>query len=204
MPLGRALSAAAQAHDKLRPKAETGAAVLAFVADRVKGALLEAGFRYDLVDAAIAAGGDDILDWKRRLEALVQLSKEEKFADLVELVERTFNISKALDDPKSGLGGRQPVRADLPGEAPELVTLAAALEGVRARFLAACDARDYAGAARTYLDALGAPVHEFFAKVYVNVEEKDLRVNRLSLLREIHELFARRIGDLTKVVEGKK
>ena len=75
---------------------------------------------------------------------------------------------------------------------------------MRATFDAACNARDYAGAARMYLDALAAPVHEFFAKVFVNVEERDVRVNRLSLMREIHDLFARKIADLTKVVEGKK
>jgi glycyl-tRNA synthetase beta chain len=179
------------------------AAVTGFIQDRAKNALLEQGFRYDLVDAAMGAGADDLVDLKRRLEALAVLAKEPGFADLVELVERTWNISKALDDPKAGLGGPRPVEPRLLTEEPEKA-LATAFQAVRTEIEEKVRAHDYLGAARLYREALAAPVHAFFEKVFVNVEDPAVRGNRLSLLREINRLFAASVADLAKVVEGKK
>ncbi len=93
---------------------------------------------------------------------------------------------------------------------PELVmedaekALFAAWGATRAGFEDALARRDYLGAARRYLDGLGKSVHEFMAKVYVNVEDQAVKRNRLSLLRELNRAFAGRIADLAKVVEGKK
>lgn len=39
------------------------------------------------------------------------------------------------------------------------------------------------------LAALRAPVDEFFENVMVNAEEKDIRINRLTLLSKLRELF---------------
>lgn len=172
------------------------AAVGEFLRERGRNALLEQGYRYDLVDAAIAAGADDLVDLRARLDALVALAKDARFPELVELVERTFNISKSLDRPRE-------VSPALFKEEPEREVLAA-LETVRRPVEEAVRRGEYHAAARAYLDALAKPVHAFFEKVFVNVDDPDIRANRLSLLREINRLFAARIADLSKVVEGKK
>jgi glycyl-tRNA synthetase beta chain len=198
--LAGAIGLAARAYAK---DAEPLAArVREFIVERVKSLLIERGHRYDLVDAALAAGADDLVDLKARLDALAALSKEAAFPDLVELVERTYNISKALDDPRSGVA-RAPVRPELFQDAHERA-MHQAFEGVKARVAAAIERKSYVEAAHLYADALARPVHAFFEKVFVNVEDQAVRANRLSLLREIHDLFARRIADLSKVVEGKK
>ena len=60
---------------------------------------------------------------------------------------------------------------------------------------------DLVGAAKAYVGALAAPVHEFFEKVFVNVEEAALRSNRQRLLAAVNGLFTGRIAHLEKVVE---
>lgn len=46
------------------------------------------------------------------------------------------------------------------------------------------------------LAELREPVDLFFEKVMVNVEDKDLRVNRLSMLEKLRELFLR-VADIS-------
>jgi len=175
---------------------KTSRAVVDFIRERAKQSFLDQGFRYDLVDAALAAGGDDLVDWKRRLEATVALSKEPFFQDLVELVERTFNISKTLTTAKAVDAALLAVDAEK--------ALHEAWGGVKGAAESAVNARDYAGAARLYVERLKAPVHEFMAKVFVNDKDEAVKTNRMSLLREIWGGFGGRVADLSKVVEGKK
>ncbi len=75
------------------PAEKTAQAVLEFIRDRAKQSFLDQGARYDLVDAALGAGSDDLVDARRRLEALAHLAKDPSFPELCELVERTWNIS---------------------------------------------------------------------------------------------------------------
>ncbi len=46
------------------------------------------------------------------------------------------------------------------------------------------------------LAALREPVDAFFEKVMVNVEDKELRVNRLTMLEKLRELFLR-VADIS-------
>jgi len=46
------------------------------------------------------------------------------------------------------------------------------------------------------LDELRDVIDAFFAKVMVNVEDKDLRINRLSMLEKLRELFLR-VADIS-------
>ena len=48
------------------------------------------------------------------------------------------------------------------------------------------------------LAALRAPVDAFFADVMVNAEARDLRLNRLGLLKSLH-LAMNRVADLSKL-----
>ncbi len=43
------------------------------------------------------------------------------------------------------------------------------------------------------------PLHTFFEKVYVNVDDKAVRENRLTLLKLINQLYAERVADLSQV-----
>jgi glycyl-tRNA synthetase beta subunit len=172
----------------------------AFLAERFAGYLKERGHRYDLVAAVLAV--EPLKDFRasqRRMEALEKLARHERFAELRELVERTHNISKALLDPASGVE-RAEVRSELLAEAEERA-LFEALGAAAPQVLERAEAGAYEDAALAYLDALAAPVHAFFAKVFVNAPDLEVRRNRLSLVRAVHELFAQRIADL-RLVEG--
>lgn len=46
------------------------------------------------------------------------------------------------------------------------------------------------------LAELREPVDAFFEKVMVNVDDKDLRINRLSMLEKLRELFLR-VADIS-------
>lgn len=52
------------------------------------------------------------------------------------------------------------------------------------------------GEALVELAELREPVDAFFEKVMVNVEDKDLRINRLSMLAKLRELFLR-VADIS-------
>ena len=171
-------------------------AVQEFILDRVKQSFLDQGYRYDLVDAALGPRVDDPADLKRRLDAVTALSKEPGFPGLVELVERTHNISKALE------GEPRIDAAKL--VLPEEKALFEAWQKAEKPVADLAAKRDYLGAAHLYLEQLGKPVHHFFEKVFVNDKDPAIRTNRLSLLREINRAFAGTIADLSKVVEGKK
>ncbi|HVY61784.1 MAG TPA: glycine--tRNA ligase subunit beta, partial [Planctomycetota bacterium] len=86
--------------DTAPPEYRGAFAIMMFLADRAKQAFADAGYRYDVIDAVLGTvlnGGDaSLVDQKRRLDVVTALAKDPSFPDLVELVERTFNISKAL------------------------------------------------------------------------------------------------------------
>ncbi len=168
-----------------------------FVRERAQQRFLKDGYRHDLIESALAAGPDDLLDLKRRLDALAELAKDQAvFPGLVELGERTFNISKALGDAQPAV---DPARL----EAPEEKALNEALEAAKGPVAEAIEARRYVDAGRKYALALAAPVHEFFEKVFVNVPDEALKRNRLALVRAVNRLFAR-VADLSRVTEGRE
>ncbi len=173
------------------------AAVGEFVQDRARGAFLEKGHRYDLVDAVMATDADNLLNVGQRLEAVAVLAKQPEFPQLVELVERTYNMSKALGEEAVD------VRPDLL-QAPEEKALYDAWNAACDDVARSIERREYADAARRYREAFAAPVHLFFEKVFVNVDDAGVRKNRLALLRNINRAFSRTVADLSKVVEGKK
>jgi glycyl-tRNA synthetase beta chain len=62
--------------------------------------------------------------------------------------------------------------------------------------------RDYLAAAQRFAQVFAEPVHLFFEKVFVNVEDARLRNNRLAIMKKINLLFSERIADLSQIVTG--
>ncbi len=173
--------------------ANTGAIdeLMAFFSDRIYQMCVDEGKPFDLVRAALATGFDDVADLRRRLDTLIELSSMPLWAGLVEVVERTSNIQKNQDvdgdvDPSLLV---EPLEKDLwkswgdfAKTVEQLVT-----EG------------KYREASTVYHDAFAKPVHEFFEKVYVNVDDLRVRKNRILLLRRINHLYSKRIADLSQL-----
>jgi glycyl-tRNA synthetase beta chain len=162
--------------------------VSGFFKERFRNIMISDGFPQDAVEAAISAEFDDIVEVKRRIEALSEFRKAPDFDSLAIAFKRVVNIVKG--QPKGE------VRDSLFVEPVE-----------RELYLSFIDTRGKVGgkmSERNYPEALSImrtlkePVDKFFEHVLVMDENAELRKNRLSMLWEIRDLFFR-IADFSKL-----
>ncbi|WKZ18846.1 MAG: glycine--tRNA ligase subunit beta [Candidatus Jettenia sp. CY-1] len=175
-------------HEKLIPD------IKGFFKDRLFQINIERGYRYDLVNAVLNAGieFDDIYNFLQRLKAIANISQEKWWPELVTVVERTFNIGK-----KANTTGSVNENLFRDGEEYALWDMYKKAEAdIRKRI----DEEKYEEASETYCNIFAKPVHAFFDKVFVNVEDERVRNNRLLLLREINELYSKKIADLSQII----
>jgi glycyl-tRNA synthetase beta chain len=182
--------------------------LLSFFADRLKVQLREQGARHDLVDAVFALGAsspppageggsvqDDLLLIVRRVEALGKFLDTDDGKNLLAGVKRASNILRIEEkkDNKSYAGAPDASLLKEPAEE------ALAYEISRAKIAArrAVDNEDFEGA-MAHTARLRPFVDAFFDKVTVNVDDKALRENRLTLLNEIRDA-TRAVADFSKI-----
>jgi glycyl-tRNA synthetase beta chain len=193
LSLKQAVQAAAASLPNGLPAADiVESRVLDFFWDRLYHFCVERGFRYDLVKASLKTGYDDIHDFWKRLEALTELSAEPGWEELVTVVQRTYNIFKNAGDP----GEVQEARLEEPEE-KEVFRL---YKESRPAIVALLDKADYTAASREYAGVFVKPVHTFFDKVFVNVDDEALKNNRLALMKGLNRLYTENIADLSQVV----
>lgn len=174
--------------DKLVPRIKD------FLKDRLFQINIERGYRYDLVNAVLNAGVgfDDIHNFSQRLKVVSHISQEKWWPGLVTVVERTFNIGK-----KAQCGGA--VDKSLLTEAEEY-ELWVVYHKNRDTIQTLIDEKKYEEASHLYYNTFAKPVHTFFDRVFVNVEDEKIRNNRLSMMKEINELYSQKIADLSEIV----
>ncbi|MGH7249120.1 MAG: DALR anticodon-binding domain-containing protein, partial [Pseudomonadota bacterium] len=164
---------------------DPGKELLDFFADRLKVHLRERGVRHDLVAAVFALGDeDDLVRLLARVDALAAFLKAEDGANLLVAYRRAANILR-IEEKKDGRSYSGVPRPDLL-QAAEERTLDKALHQAAMSSATALRAEDFAAAMRA-LAALRAPVDQFFDKVTVNTDDKELRENRLRLLSQIRD-----------------
>jgi glycyl-tRNA synthetase beta chain len=170
------------------------AVVAAQVQDFLRGrlrALLVDGFDGDLVDAVLAAGFDDVVDARHRLEALASIKARPDFVPLAVAFKRVANIRE-----KAGEGtGAVVERALLQGGAE--ISLLDHVERVEGEVAEARRARDYATVLRA-VASLKPAVDRFFDEVLVMAEDPAVRANRLGLMKRVADLFAD-VADFRKI-----
>jgi len=178
--------------DLKRKPSETGPGhqVLDFFRGRLK-ALWSESHRADAVEAILSSGFDDLVAARKRLEALSQLVGRPDFVPLAVAFKRVANIVEKQG--KDLAGPIDPTRLDEPAERHLHHSLLETRASVRSKL--ASD--DYAGALRE-IAGLKPAVDAFFDKVMVMAEDKALRANRISLLREIRALF-NEVADFSKL-----
>lgn len=164
------------------------APVLVYLDTRLRQRLRDRGTRADFVEA--------VTEWRsvgefvHKVRVLETLSAESEFDRLLEVAERCRNITRKAD---AATGDVDPALLGEPAERD--------LWDAYARLHASLPAHGLLDEAhaRAIAATLAAPLHRFFADVFVNADDAGLRRNRLSLLTEIDRLL-QRLGDLTKVV----
>jgi glycyl-tRNA synthetase beta chain len=170
--------------------------LLSFFADRLKIQLREQGARHDLVDAVFALERqDDLLLIVRRVEALGKFLDTEDGKNLLAGYKRATNIIRIEEkrDAREYVGRPDP---SLYRQSEERA-LASAIETAKAEASAAVTREDFE-AAMLAMAKLRPHVDTFFDKVTVNVEDKQLRENRLKLLNEIREA-TRTVADFSRI-----
>jgi glycyl-tRNA synthetase beta chain len=179
------------ANAKKKADAPVKPQVLEFLQDRLRP-LWGEQHRADIIEAVIAAGADDLVAARQRVEALSAYVSRPDFSKLAATFKRVGNIveKQAKDVTKAPVDGSK-----LTDEAEKVLN--AEVSRVRDAVHAAIGVGDYAGALGRVVP-LGPFVDTFFDKVMVMAEDKALRENRVRLLMEIGGLFGT-VADFSKI-----
>src|SRR5262249_51937536 len=157
----------------------------AFVKDRLKFQLRAQGARHDLVDSVFALEGqDDLLLIVRRVEALGKFLDTDDGKNLLAGYKRATNIIR-IEEKRDNKRYRGPINPHLLRDQFEKHVW----NTIQSTITEAKDhiARDNFENAIEALSTLRPAVDAFFEKVTVNVEDKQVRENRLNLLNQIRE-----------------
>jgi glycyl-tRNA synthetase beta chain len=162
--------------------------VLDFLRGRTQVVLADRGLPPDVIESALAAGSDDVVDAARRAEALAVMRGEADFGELSAAFKRVVGIvPKGFDRPVS-------VARLVEGAERALYAQVVALKSEVDALVAA---QDYLGALQR-IAALKPMVDMFFEEVLVIGPDEGLTQNRFALLKAVWDLFAR-IADFTKL-----
>jgi len=198
LSLAQAIQAAAKALHVNAPKRtvtpEQEKQVLEFLLDRARFVFREKeAFSYDEVNAVFRAGADDLVDARKRLDALRAIRKSKNFEPLTVSFKR---IRKILEKAAIPAGGAQEVAPDLfEGEAERALhtSMHAAVPRVKEQKRAG-----HYKEALEVIAALRPDVDKFFEKVMVMAEDAAVRKNRLALLSELLREFTT-IADFSEI-----
>ncbi len=157
------------------------AQVIDFLRGRIR-ALWSEDHPADLVDAVLAAGFDDLVDARRRLQALAEIKSRPDFTPLAVAFKRVANIQE-----KAGPSAGGEVDPALLSDDAER-HLFAELQRVEGEVGARRAARDYPAVLRN-VATLEPAVARFFDDVLVMADDLALRANRLGLLKRVGALF---------------
>ncbi len=169
--------------------------LLAFFHDRLKVMLRDQGARYDLVDAVISEGSDDVLEITRRVNALGELLGTEAGQSLLAGYKRGANIL-AAEEKKDNTAYSGSIDTSLL-TLDEEQALAAVIAETTSNVSTHVSDNDYAGAIEE-LASLREPVDAFFDEVLVNDPDAAVRANRLNLLARLRDTM-HLVADFSKV-----
>lgn len=163
--------------------------VLEFFKQRLKNIFTDRGLSYDVIEAILTAGFDDMSATWKRAKALADLREEQEFSKLLTAFNRAGNLAKKAEGVQINLAFLQ---EDVEQNLYRDYTAAK----VQVSQLLAEE--DFAGAMKA-VAALQEPIDRFFEGVMVMADDEQVRNNRLALLKEITELMLP-IADLSKIV----
>jgi len=170
-----------------------------FFHERLKVQLRDDGARHDLVDAVLDLGSREagIVSIVSRVEALRKFLDTDDGKNLLAGYKRAINIIRIEEkkDDRLYSGGPDSLRY----RETEEKALARAIDAAKEEAAAAVAKEDFEAAMRV-MAKLRPHVDAFFDKVMVNVDDPQLRENRLKLLSEIREA-TRTIADFS-CIEG--
>ena len=189
-----------EAAKKFASAANYAESIRAFFRERLEFYLKDQlGYKYDVVNAVLAAGSDDIVDAVARAEAVSQVRGSADFESISVAFKRIKNILRQAKESGKRVGSV--VDPNAFGEDAEkklgvlIPEIAKAVNSFR-------EGQDYSRAL-VEISRIRPAVDAFFDKVMVMVEDERLRANRLALLQTLLREFST-IADFSEIVtEGK-
>ncbi|RMX10669.1 glycine--tRNA ligase subunit beta [Vandammella animalimorsus] len=193
LDLPATVASAAQAFGPLLPDAnKSNAQLLAFIYERIAGYLRELGASAQEADAVIAARPM----WGEMPQALAAVRAFARLPEAPALAAANKRIGNILKKAEAE-GAVDAHVSDVLLQEPAEQALFAAMNQVLPQAYAQFAAGDYTASLQT-LAQLRAPVDAFFDGVMVNAEQMDLRLNRLGLLKMLHQAM-NRVADLARL-----
>ena len=155
--------------------------LLDFLRQRLIFILKQKNYRFDLIEAVLAAGYSAIPGAVRKLEALKKFSREKNFLPFLKAYQRVNNILRSVPGEKIQA---KAMEASLLKENAEKVLYETCFQAKRKI--------DKAAGFKEVLEvfeSLTPLINEFFDRIMVMVPEENLRLNRLLLLAQVRTLF---------------
>jgi glycyl-tRNA synthetase beta chain len=157
------------------------------------------GFKYDVVNAVLGAGSDDVVDAIARAEAVTKVRPSADFESISIAFKRIKNILRQASETNKRVAPvidqdrlQEPAEKELASQIALTAKTVAALSGQRNYERALAE-----------ISQLRPAVDKFFDKVMVMVENERARANRLALLEKLLKEFST-IADFSEIVtEGK-
>jgi glycyl-tRNA synthetase beta chain len=195
----RLLYAGSTAESKFVPADRYTETVANFFRDRLEFYLRDVrGFAYDVVNAVLAAGGDDVVDANSRAAAVAKVRSSADFESISVAFRRIKNILRQAREAGAKISSSFQAAA-LREEAE--ITLGGAIAPVGERVRELRSKGEYEQAL-VEISRLRPAVDTFFDKVMVMVEDAELRANRLALLQTLLNEFST-IADFSEIVTEK-
>lgn len=165
--------------------------VYEFFEQRIRNVLNDKGFRYDVIEAVVSCGYDNLTETLLRAEALNKMQATDTFAKVLTAFTRANNLSKKA--------------ASITVEETYLVEdvekqLWQDVQFAENAITTQVENRQYAQAL-TVISTLEESISAFFDGVMVMDENDNIKNNRLALLVRVSALSSK-IADLTKIVQA--
>jgi glycyl-tRNA synthetase len=191
LELGEALASAAE-RLPIAASTESQAACLGFIVERLRNLMLEAGSRYDIVDAVVAAQGDNPARCTAAVHELTGWVARPDWHTILPAYARCVRIVRSA--PVEALG--QTYQA-LPGSEAAELGLLEALQTAEAQLASTQVGGSPDAMLKAFIPMIPA-VNRFFDEVLVMAEDAQVRRNRLALVGRIAAL-AEGVADFSRL-----
>jgi len=152
------------------------------------------GYKYDVVNAVLAVGADDIVDAVARTEAVANVRSSADFESISIAFKRVKNILRQADETGKRVADAVDSSAFAEDAEKQLGSLIPEISKTVESFR---EVKDYS-AALAEISRIRPAVDAFFDKVMVMVEDERMRANRLALLRTLLKEFST-IADFSEI-----
>lgn len=177
------------------PEVELKKKILNYIKERMEWLIVfgKEKVQKELVEAVLAVEDFDIVGMLKRVSVFSEISRDRYFLEAAKVVERTHNILKGAKKEKIEGVNEQLFKEDLERE------LWRAYLSSKDKIEELTKKEKYKEATKEYSAAFFEIMHKFFDSVMVNVEDMDVRLNRLAMMKAINILYTKRIADLARL-----